>query len=133
MVKSRRNALLTIINDILDFSKIEAGKLDLQLVDFDLPALLEQMMKIFSLSAGQKGLELVCESPTSADMVVGDPARLRQVLTNLVGNAVKFTAGGEIVVECPGRKPGGRGHGRLHFSVSDTGIGIPSREAAADL
>jgi signal transduction histidine kinase/ligand-binding sensor domain-containing protein/DNA-binding response OmpR family regulator len=99
MVKNSGESLLTIINDILDFSKIEAGKLDLDPVDFDLPALLDQLMKSFSLSASQKGLELVCHSHEVPGMVVGDPTRLRQVLTNLLGNALKFTAAGEIVVQ----------------------------------
>ena len=98
MVKNSGESLLTIINDILDFSKIEAGKLDLDPVDFDLRALLDQLMKSFSLSASQMGLELICHAQDVPAMVVGDPTRLRQVLTNLLGNALKFTAAGEIVV-----------------------------------
>ena len=182
MVKNSGESLLTIINDILDFSKIEAGKLDLDPVDFDLQALLDQLMKSFSLSASQMGLELICHAQDVPAMVVGDPTRLRQVLTNLLGNALKFTAAGEIVVRAevesraagagtePGAEPGAEsgaepgtdagtqpgtgsdgdagtqpdaepgagsdadagtqpgtepGAVAVHFSVRDTGIGIP--------
>jgi signal transduction histidine kinase/CheY-like chemotaxis protein/ligand-binding sensor domain-containing protein len=123
MVKSSGESLLTIINDILDFSKIEAGRLDLDPVDFDLQALLGQLMKSFSVSASQKGLELICQTAGVPGMVVGDPTRLRQVLTNLLGNALKFTSAGEIVVraEVESRDAGAL---RMHFSVRDTGIGI---------
>ena len=123
MVKSSGESLLTIINDILDFSKIEAGRLDLDPVDFDLQALLGQLMKSFSVGASQKGLELICQAAGSPGMVVGDPTRLRQVLTNLLGNALKFTSRGEIVVlaEVESRDAEAL---RMHFSVRDTGIGI---------
>jgi signal transduction histidine kinase/CheY-like chemotaxis protein len=124
MVKSSGESLLTIINDILDFSKIEAGKLDLDPVDFDLSALLDQTLKSFSLSAGQKGLELICQAHDVPSMVVGDPTRLQQVLINLLGNALKFTSSGEIVVqaEVTSRDVDALA---VHFSVRDTGIGIP--------
>jgi signal transduction histidine kinase/ligand-binding sensor domain-containing protein/DNA-binding response OmpR family regulator len=139
MVKNSGESLLTIINDILDFSKIEAGKLNLDQIDFDLSALLDQLMKSFSLGVGQKGLELICHPHEIPDFVVGDPTRLRQVLTNLLGNAMKFTSSGEIVVEAAvvpaGVKPaevdtvalagGDADLQTVHFSVRDTGIGIP--------
>ena len=123
MVKSSGESLLGIINDILDFSKIEAGKLDLDAMDFDLPALVDQTMKSFSLNAGQKGIELICQAQDVPGTVVGDPTRLRQVLTNLLGNALKFTAKGEIVVEA---QVAGQDADAVsvHFSVRDTGIGI---------
>ena len=124
MVKSSAESLLGIINDILDFSKIEAGKLELDLVDFDLRALLDEVVKSFSLSAGRKGLELICRVDDVPEMAVGDPTRLRQVATNLLGNALKFTASGEIVVraEVVGRDDNST---EIHVSVRDTGIGIP--------
>jgi signal transduction histidine kinase/ligand-binding sensor domain-containing protein/DNA-binding response OmpR family regulator len=124
MVKSSGEGLLSIINDILDFSKIEAGKLDLDPMDFDLQALLDQIMKSFSLSAGQKGIELICQAHDAPGMLVGDPTRLRQVLTNLLGNALKFTASGEIVVQASIDSQNGDAIA-VHFSVRDTGIGIP--------
>ena len=123
MVRSSGENLLTIINDILDFSKIEAGKLDLDPVDFDLQELLDQLMKSFGLSASQKGLELICQAHAVPAMVVGDPTRLRQVLTNLLGNALKFTATGEIVVQAEVQSRDAEA-ATLHFSVRDTGIGI---------
>jgi signal transduction histidine kinase/CheY-like chemotaxis protein len=123
MVKSSGENLLGIINEILDFSKIEAGKLELDPVDFDLQALLDQMMKSFSLSAGQKGIELICQAQDVPGMVVGDPIRLRQVLTNLLGNALKFTAEGEIVVQAQVVSQNAD-RMAVHFSVRDTGVGI---------
>jgi signal transduction histidine kinase/ligand-binding sensor domain-containing protein/DNA-binding response OmpR family regulator len=124
MVKNSGESLLGIINDILDFSKIEAGKLDLDPVDFDLQALLDETMKSFSLSAGQKGIELICQARDVPDMVVCDPTRLRQVVTNLVGNALKFTANGEIVVRAQVVSQDGDAM-MVQFSVRDTGVGIP--------
>jgi CheY-like chemotaxis protein len=124
MVRNSGESLLTIINDILDFSKIEAGKLDLDPVDFDLGALLDQLMKSFGLSASQKGLELICQAHGVPGTVVGDPTRLRQVLTNLLGNALKFTAAGEIVVQAEVESRDAAAVA-VHFSVRDTGIGIP--------
>jgi signal transduction histidine kinase/CheY-like chemotaxis protein len=125
MVRNSADALLTVVNDILDFSKIEAGKLDLDHVDFPLTESLDQIMKSFSLLASQKNLELACEvaSPIP-EMVVGDPTRLRQIVNNLVGNALKFTDHGEIVVtaELESRDEDSL---FLHFTVRDTGIGIP--------
>jgi signal transduction histidine kinase/DNA-binding response OmpR family regulator len=123
MLKSSGESLLAIINDILDFSKIEAGKLDLDPVSFDLPALLDQLMKSFSLTAGHKGIELICQARGVPAMVVGDPTRLGQVLTNLVRNALKFTASGEIVVQADVTGQDAEAV-VVHFSVRDTGIGI---------
>jgi signal transduction histidine kinase/DNA-binding response OmpR family regulator len=123
MVKNSGESLLGIINEILDFSKIEAGKLDLDPVDFDLEALLDQIMKSFSLSAGEKGIELICQVHEVPGMVVGDPTRLRQVLTNLMGNALKFTARGEVVVQARVASRDVEAMA-VHFSVRDTGIGI---------
>jgi len=123
MVRNSGENLLGIINEILDFSKIEAGKLDLDPVDFDLRAVLDQLMKSFSLSAGQKGIELICQAHDVPCMVVGDPKRLRQVLTNLLGNALKFTVKGEIVVQAQVASQDADVMA-VHFSVRDTGIGI---------
>ena len=125
MVKSSGEGLLTIINDILDFSKIEAGKLDLDSVDFDLHALLDQLMKSFSLAASHKGLELICRAHGIPNTVMGDPTRLRQVLTNLLGNALKFTPSGEVVVRAEVASQNAEAT-VIHFSVRDTGIGISS-------
>jgi signal transduction histidine kinase len=100
MIKTSADALLTVINDILDFSKIEAGKLSLDPVAFDLRENVEETMKTLALRAHQKGLELACYvHPDVPIAVVGDPMRLRQILVNLAGNAIKFTKQGEVVVE----------------------------------
>jgi PAS domain S-box-containing protein len=128
MVKASADSLLTVINDILDFSKIEAGKLDLESIEFSLRSSLEPAMKALALRAHEKGLELNCHvQPDVPDAVVGDPGRLRQVLVNLVGNAVKFTERGEVTVQVERQSE----EGRLHFSVQDTGIGIPPEKQAA--
>ena len=127
MVKSSGESLLTIINDILDFSKIEADKLDLDPVDFDPHELLNQAMKSFSLRADQKGLELICQVDDVPAMVVGDPTRLRQVVTNLLGNAFKFTASGEIALEARVASMDADSVA-VHFSVRDTGIGISAEK-----
>jgi PAS domain S-box-containing protein len=124
MVKVSAGSLLTIINDILDFSKIEAGKLDLDPIEFDLRDSLEETAKSLAVRAHEKGLELVCDvSPDVPMRVVGDPTRLRQVLVNLAGNAVKFTEQGEVVlrVELESRQ---QDHCVIRFVVCDTGIGI---------
>lgn len=124
-VKVSADSLLTVINDILDFSKIEAGKIDLEFVDFDVRDSLESALKTLAVRADEKGLELLCEvAPEVPEVARGDITRLRQVLLNLVGNAIKFTNEGEITVKV---RQGAR-DGRelvLHFTVSDTGIGIP--------
>src|SRR5712691_880218 len=99
MVQASADSLLAIINDILDFSKIEAGKLDLVPIDFDLRDSLGNILRTFAQRAHQKGLELACDiSAEVPDTLVGDPGRLRQILVNLVGNAIKFTEQGEVVV-----------------------------------
>jgi two-component system, sensor histidine kinase len=113
--------LLEIINDILDFSKIEAGKLELEHIEFALREIIEETIEILVLRARAKGLELRCEiDPSVAAAVRGDPVRLRQVLINLAGNAIKFTEAGEVVV----RVAALAADGSLRFEVSDTGIGI---------
>ena len=97
-VKMSVDSLLTVINDILDFSKMEAGKLGLDYISFDLRDCLEETMKALAHRADEKGLELMCQVRAEVpDRVVGDPVRLRQVMVNLVGNAIKFTQRGEIV------------------------------------
>ncbi len=124
-VKTSGESLLTIINDILDFSKIEACKLDLESVDFKLRDILDQTMRALAVRAHGKGLELACQIlPNVPNNLVGDPVRVRQVITNLVGNAIKFTERGEVVVKIE-QKSGTADAVELHFSVSDTGIGIP--------
>jgi two-component system, sensor histidine kinase and response regulator len=148
MVKVSADALLNIINDILDFSKIEAGKLELDVLDFDLREVLGDTLKALGLRAHKKGLELACRvHPDVPETVSGDPGRLRQVLTNLVGNALKFTERGEVVIEVEMTEGKGTGMGsgtggvlpvpdpvpdaagvHLHFSVTDTGIGIPEEK-----
>ena len=123
-VRQSAEALLVIINDILDFSKIEAGKLQMDAVDFSLRQMLEDTLKPLALRAHEKRLELIIDvSPDVSDGRLGDPNRLRQILTNLVGNAIKFTERGEVVVRA--RLGGAAGGTGLHFSVIDTGIGIP--------
>jgi CheY-like chemotaxis protein/nitrogen-specific signal transduction histidine kinase len=134
MARSSADALLTVINDILDFSKIEAGMLDLNLIDFDPRENFEETMRVLALSAHRKGLELVCDINTNVPgLVVGDALRIRQVLVNLIGNAIKFTHHGEVVVSIDARK---NEHGKEHqvemlFTVRDTGIGISREKQAA--
>ena len=129
MVKSSADALLTVINDILDFSKIEAGRMDLNEAEFNLPRGIAEMVKALALRAHQKGLELVCDvRPNVPETVICDAVRLRQVLLNLAGNAVKFTAVGEVVIRAELESEGPGDEVVLHFSVSDTGIGIPEEQ-----
>jgi two-component system, sensor histidine kinase and response regulator len=124
-VKDSTDALLTLINDILDFSKIEAGKLDLDRVEFNLRDTLEDTLKVLSQRAQQKGLELACRiRPDVPERVQGDPGRLRQILLNLVGNGIKFTERGEVVLHAD-VESSRDGEIRLHAAVADTGIGIP--------
>lgn len=128
MVKGSADSLLTIINDILDFSKIEAGKLELESISFDLRKSLSEMMKTLALRAGQKGIEFIFDvHPDLPQQVRGDPTRLRQILLNLVGNALKFTDRGEISVRARVDQKIREGCS-VHFSVSDTGIGIPAEK-----
>ena len=124
ILKSSADSLMAIVNDILDFAKIEAGRLELEETDFDLRTIIEQAADMLALRAQRKGLELVCHIPPQVPTaLVGDPGRLRQVLLNLIGNAVKFTAQGEIVVSVEVGPTTGD-NAEFHFSVRDTGIGI---------
>ncbi len=117
-----------VINDILDFSKIEAGKLELDAVDFDLRDTLVDALRPFAVRANDRGLELGCQIPPElVGTLVGDPLRLRQVVVNLVGNAIKFTERGEVVVGVELEEETADGV-RLHFTVTDTGIGIPEEK-----
>ena len=124
-VKISADSLLTVINDILDFSKIEAGRMDLDPVRFHLRENLEEAMKLMALRAHQKQIELLCDiKPDVPDFIVADPIRLRQVIVNLVGNAIKFTEHGEVELRVEVDTVSD-GQLRLHFRVRDTGIGIP--------
>ncbi len=126
LVKDSAEALMVLLNDILDFSKIEAGKLELEPIGFHLRETLGDMLAPLGLRAHQKGLELICHIlPEVPDLLIGDPGRLRQIIVNLVGNAIKFTETGEIVVTVTTESltPAAV---LLHFSVADTGIGIPA-------
>ena len=125
VVKYSADSLLTVINDILDFSKIEAGKLELSPAEFQLRDFIEGTAKMMALRAHQKGLEVVCDiSARVPEMVVGDSSRLRQILINLIGNAVKFTERGEIVLGVDSQPPEAGEAVELRFTVRDTGIGI---------
>ena len=148
MVKTSADALLAVINDILDFSKIEAGKIDLDPAEFSLRECVGDAVKVLALRAHVKGLELACRvHPDVPELVIGDAGRLRQVLVNLVGNAVKFTERGEVIVEVslasrererPESDIGSvsdrnltpvahaPGSPEIRFAVRDTGIGIPA-------
>jgi two-component system sensor histidine kinase/response regulator len=123
--KESAQSLLGLINDILDFSKIEAGKMDLETVDFSLRGSLSQMMKTLASRARQKGLDLKLRvDPQAVDVIRGDPARLRQIIVNLVGNSIKYTSSGGVTVSV---QPEAQDQARttLRFTVRDTGIGIP--------
>ncbi|MCB0026332.1 MAG: response regulator [Anaerolineales bacterium] len=124
-VRSSSDSLLTIINDILDFSKIDAGKLDLEEQAFDLRRCVEEALDLLAPRATEKGLELAYDiEATVPPIIVGDVTRLRQILVNLVGNGVKFTAEGEIFVQVNAQSLDDDRF-QLHFSIQDTGIGIP--------
>jgi PAS domain S-box-containing protein len=119
-------ALLTVINDILDFSKIEAGKLDIEQVDMDLRTTVEDVARMIAFQAHRKRLELTLDiDPALPGAVKGDPGRLRQILTNLGGNAVKFTSAGEVAIEAKVLESTATGT-HVRFEVRDTGIGIPA-------
>lgn len=131
LAKSSADALLCVINDILDFSKIEAGKPEIDAIEFNLADTIGETMKSLSLRAHQKGLELACDFHHDLpDALVGDPGRLRQVIVNLVGNAIKFTQSGEVVLYVNAEWQT-KEDIQLHCTVSDTGIGIsPDKQAA---
>jgi PAS domain S-box-containing protein len=133
-IRTSAHALLTVINDILDVSKIEAGKLAIEHLDFDLRGLLEGVADLFAPRAFEKGLELSCAVPADLpERVIGDPHRLRQVLTNLLANAVKFTERGRVSLEAA-LVAETAAHVRVRLTVRDTGIGIPTdrQEAVFD-
>ena len=129
-IATQARELLSVINDVLDFSKIEARKLALESIDFELRDTVEDAIKALAIRAQQKGLELACHiGQTVPDRLVGDPGRLKQVITNLVANAFKFTEKGEVLLEVD---PSSIDQNAvlLHFAVSDTGIGIPEHKLA---
>src|SRR6266446_3625291 len=127
-VKMSADSLLTVINDILDFSKIEAGRIDLEAIDFNLRDCLETSLKTMAIRADEKGLELLCEvAPEVPDVVRGDSGRLRQVIINLVGNAIKFTDKGEVALKVQVEAAHTRDR-TLRFTVADSGIGIPKEK-----
>jgi len=125
-LRNSGESLLALLNDILDFSKIEAGKLDLEVIDFSLRALLDDIGGMLALRANEKGLEFICAAaPGLPDRLRGDPGRLRQILTNLAGNAIKFTQQGEVAIRASLEAATGD-EVTVRFSVKDTGIGIPA-------
>ena len=124
-IKTSANALLSLVNDLLDFAKIEARKLHLEHVSFDLRDAIEDAIRVLAVRAHEKQLELACHvDPQVPQRLMGDPLRLRQVLVNLVGNAVKFTDAGEVVLRIS-QRAFEAGTAELHFAIRDTGIGIP--------
>jgi hypothetical protein len=125
LVKSSADALLNVINDILDFSKIESGKMSLEHIEFSLEAMLRETSKALAIRAHQKGLELLMHIASDVpDRVAGDPGRIRQVIVNLIGNAIKFTSQGEVEISVHRLDGAASGQTRLRFAVRDTGIGI---------
>lgn len=130
IIRNSSDALLRILNDVLDFSKIEAGKLDIEETEFDLRDVLEEVAELLAISAFDKGVELAClVSESVPSPVCGDPTRIRQVLLNLVGNAIKFTSNGGVVISATAELVDGVAHTRIF--VHDTGVGIaPERQQA---
>jgi len=128
IIRSSADALLAVINDILDYSKIEAGKLEMERFGFNLRTTVEDVLDILALKAQEKGLEISGRiAPDVPTLLVGDPVRLKQVMMNLMNNAIKFTAEGEVVVRADRAEPDGD-RVRIHFSIADTGIGIPEEK-----
>ncbi len=126
IINTSADSLLTIINDILDFSKIEAGKLDLELRDIDLRSSMDDISDLLSLRAEEKGLEFICLIASNVPSLIrSDSSRLRQIIINLAGNAIKFTAKGEVAIRITAGSQTDR-EVLLHFAVTDTGIGIPN-------
>ncbi len=125
VVRQSGETLLSLLNDILDLSKIEAGKMVLEQITVEPHALIGSTAKLMGVTAAQKGVELVCRvAPDVPTQIVGDPGRLRQIIVNLVGNAIKFTDDGEVFVDCHLER-GADGQELLHVAVQDTGAGIP--------
>jgi len=123
--RASADLLLTVIDDILDFSKIEAGRIELDPIEFNLRDSLDDTTRGIAVRAHEKGLELVCEvSPDVPEIILADSGRLRQVVLNLAGNAIKFTERGEVTIQASVEETDGR-HVVLHFVVADTGIGVP--------
>ena len=131
IVKSSSESLLAVLNDVLDFSKIEAGKLLIERIPFSLSRTIGDALRAMSLEAHEKRLELVCDIARDVPVnVMGDPGRLRQILVNLVGNAIKFTEKGEVVVRVAHERCGQQS-ACIHFSITDSGIGIQSDKLSA--
>lgn len=127
-IKHSAESLLTIINDILDFSKVESGKLDMEMLDFELGELIEDVADTLALSATEKGLEFICAvNPTINQCYKGDVGRVRQILTNLVSNAIKFTEQGEVSVHYKSQVAKD-GREKLYFTITDTGIGLDLKQ-----
>lgn len=127
-IRSSADSLMTIINDVLDFSKIEAGKMDLEILDFDIRIMVDEVSDLLATKAFEKGLELVCLVDHDVpSLLKGDPGRLRQVLMNLAGNAIKFTEKGQVVVQAT-LDTEEDSSVTVRFIVSDTGIGIPENK-----
>ncbi|HET6218893.1 MAG TPA: response regulator [Acidobacteriaceae bacterium] len=127
-VKLSADSLLIVINDILDYSKIEAGKIEMETIDFNLRNCAEEALKTFASAADERGLELLCDiAPDVPELVAGDPGRLRQILLNLVSNAIKFTPRGEVALKV---ETDSQDHESkvIKFTVADTGIGIPQEK-----
>jgi PAS domain S-box-containing protein len=124
-VKTSATSLISLIDDILEFSKVEAQKLELDRIPFMLRDVLEDTLRVLAVRAPQKGIELACDVPPEVpDRLIGDPERLRRIIVNLVGNAIKFTEKGEVIVRASLDSLAGE-EVALHFTVTDTGIGIP--------
>ena len=125
------STLLSLVNDILDLSKIEAGRLELEAIDFDLSEVIDKVLQMLTMRADEQGLELVCQiAPDVPTQLIGDPTRLSQIFINLIGNALKFTEEGSVVVLVTNDEAA-RTPGAIRFSVSDTGIGIPADQVHA--